>query len=301
MFKASGSVGEIQARTKPILFLSSDTIVNATSSWPLNSLNPSIVPNFEENMNYTYFDRDHYLNHSKSHSKDRKFTVVSTTSLARDETAYQPFTSEHLRDDNTSRTIVATFNNNILTKTVTSTSQAKIHDPTPDKTSLSATATVPTKLSPKAAEQRTNGQSISLEKSQSTNVINESNSARIQYESFADNITSQLKPDDSNTKPLQGVVKIEHEVNTGSPEFNQDDGSSGVKMAEDAPKFNSPPLQNSKTKPDSTTVKVKKENEKDDGGDGDMYSFLDWKDGIASLPGKTTIKLTTSYFDDWLL
>jgi len=244
-------------------------------------------------MNYQpgYFDREHYLNHSKSPLKDSIYTLDDNVPLSRNEPSYamdEPIYhgGQYLKHNNIAETNVATLNNNFTT-TATSTSQAKSPNPSLDKTSPAANTTVSSTVSrSKTTDQRSNGHRTSSPRSRSPTVCDEPNNSRMQYESLADNITSQINTEHSNTKLPQGAVKIEHEDNTGSPQMNQDDGSgsSGVKMAEDAPKFNSPPVQNSKTKPDNT--KVKKE-VKDD--DSNMYSFLDWKDGIATLPGKAMI------------
>ena len=280
--------------------------MNATSNWPLNSLNSSVLPTYEESIaaNHStylpYFEREPYANFSKSPSNDRNYNMIdnvprvkTSVPLTREEysmdLSYRPrqmfdnqsYNEEYApRIENipySSRSIAATE----MSFTTASPSTTKEKEPTcpnPEKISLYKPSSSHTSkdIAPKPKEipsdDHTNEESISKEpRDFPTNYDNQPNK----------------KPSDfkAKSKPEEILIKKEPDSSTGSPQSSVKDRlSPGVKMAEDAPTFSSPPVQNSDDTFDDKspdTVEIKKE--ADDVNE--MYSFLDWKDGIATLPG----------------
>lgn len=284
------------------MFFYVDTIVNATSSWPLNSLNSSVLPTYEESIaaNHStylpYFDREPYTNFSKNPSKERNFNMIDNVPRAKKsvpmtreeysmDMSYRPrqiFDNQTFNEEYTPRVENIPYSNrNVVSTEISfttgspSTAKEKLLSiPNPETTTLyKPSAHTSTDIVPKTTEIPRSDVHAEEDKDSQ-----EPKDFRTNYDNQPSKTPSDVK---AESKPEEISIKEEPESSTGSP---QDRLSPGVKMAEDVPTFSSPPVQNSNDTFDHKspdTVDIKKE--ADDVNE--MYSFLDWKDGIATLPG----------------
>ncbi|KAK3710159.1 hypothetical protein QZH41_010559, partial [Actinostola sp. cb2023] len=330
-----------------------DTIVNATSSWPLNSLNSPVLPSYDEsiaaNSYLPYYDREHYVSHSKN--MDRNYNMLDNVPSARldnvpsarldnvpsgrldnvpsarldnvpsarldnvpsgrlenvpserldnvpsgrldnvpsgrldnvpsrrlDNVPREDYTVEPLKEDYTPRAdaqhnAYISLEMNAKDQGETGEESALVDDITGDATENTPRTTTTTEYS--------------------------STPTDMHEESHKKEEVRDLQTHEGDSKPTQILIKQEPDQESLRTPTDNGCQSPGVKMAEDAPTFQSPPVQNSNDSfgsnelKDMVKVEVKQETDKSDVDDS--YSFLDWKDGIATLPG-SNLKFKLSEF-----
>ena len=249
-----------------VVCLFADSIVNATSTWPLNSLHASaVLPTYEESLavkhssypsQMTYFDTNRFLSHQRSPKSDTHYNLVERS---------VPSTKEDL--------LTSDYDTGLI-RHVQSFDKVKKEDFT-SRSDVPLTQVLkgnPDNASEKETNTILNGEKEAEEKTVVTNIKQE----KVEPEQDDDsNIAAEIK----GTK-YEAIKKEEVSSSTKEKKIQNPSSKEVVNKVE--------------TKDE---LKTKGTNEQT----GNDFSFLDWEDGIATLPGRENATTFTTFLPSFLV